>query len=43
MSRTEYLRSAISLYNSGRIDAEVFDTILLNADAFCEDDDDGDE
>ena len=38
MSRSEYLESAFEAYNSGRISAEVYDAMIMNAENFCEDD-----
>jgi hypothetical protein len=38
MKRSEYLRRAAEAYDSGRISAEVYDAMLMNADNFCDDD-----
>lgn len=40
MSRNEYYKSAQEAYDSGRVSAEVYDAMIMNADAFCDDDDD---
>lgn len=42
MSRNEYLARAFEAYNSGRVSAEVYDAMLMNADAFCDDDEEED-
>ena len=41
MRKTEYLDRAFELYNSGKISADVYDAMIMNADIFC--DDEGDE
>lgn len=38
MDRNTYMRTALELYNFGEITAEVYDAMILNADAFCDDD-----
>ena len=40
MNRDEYMRTAFALYNAGEITGEVYDAMILNADKFCDDDDD---
>ena len=42
MKRNDYFAKAAELYNAGEISGEVYDAIIMNADAFC-DEDDGDE
>lgn len=37
MKTSEYLERAFDAYNSGKIDAEVYDAIVENAEIFCED------
>lgn len=39
MKRDEYFRVASELYDSGKIDGEVYDAMVMNADEFCEDSD----
>lgn len=39
MKRSEYLKHAFEAYNSGKISEEAYDAMLMNADAFCDDDD----
>lgn len=42
MKRSEYLRRAFEAYNEGRISDEAYDSMVENADVFCdEDEDDG--
>ena len=36
MNETEYLERAFEAYNSGRIDADIYDAMLMNADKFIE-------
>ena len=38
MKRSEYLEGAFEAYNSGRVSEEVYDAMIMQADAFCEDD-----
>ena len=40
MNRDKYIRIACELYNTGEITGDVYDAIILNADEFCDDDDD---
>ena len=40
MKRSDYLANALRLYDSGTISSDVYDAMLMNADEFCEDDDD---
>ncbi len=42
MKRSEYLKRAADLYASGQVSGEVYDAMFMNADVFCDDDDDGD-
>ena len=39
MDKDKYMRTALALYNAGEITGEVYDAIILNADKFCDDDD----
>ena len=39
MKKDEYFRAASELYDSGKIDGEVYDAMVMNADEFCEDSD----
>ena len=39
MTRVEYTRHAAKLYDEGKINADVYDAIIMNADVFCDDDD----
>lgn len=38
MKRSDYMKKAFDAYNSGRVSAEAYDAMLMNADIFCEDD-----
>jgi methionine synthase II (cobalamin-independent) len=40
MKRSEYMKKAFEAFNAGRISEEAYDQMLMNADIFCEDDDD---
>ena len=40
MKRSEYLQRAFEAYNEGRIDGEVYDSMVMNADVFCDEDED---
>ena len=40
MNRKEYLKRAFEALNEGRIDEETYDAMVMNADIFCEDDED---
>lgn len=42
MKKSEYLERASKLYDEGKIDADTYDAMLLNADAFCDDDEEDD-
>lgn len=39
MSRNEYLDEAFKLFNEGKISDSAYDAILMNMDAFTEEDD----
>ena len=39
MSRTEYMKRLEDAYHSGRISAEAYDAGVMNADVFCDDED----
>ena len=41
MKRSEYLKRAFHLYNSGKVSGEVYDAMQLNADIFCDADEEG--
>lgn len=41
MNRSEYLRRAFDAFNSGRVDADTYDSMIENADVFCEDEVEG--
>ncbi|MCD8397503.1 MAG: hypothetical protein LUD12_10065 [Lachnospiraceae bacterium] len=43
MTRSEYMKRAFDSYNSGKISEEVYDAMLMNADDFCDEDEDEDE
>ena len=43
MTRSEYLRRALDLWSDGKITEEVYDSMVMNADIFCDDDDDYDD
>lgn len=38
MTRERYFQKAQKLYDSGEISGEVYDAMILNADQFCDDD-----
>lgn len=40
MTRNEYLRRALDALNEGRISEEAYDSACMNADVFCDDDED---
>lgn len=40
MKRDEYLKRALELYDSGQVNGEVYDAIIMNADTFCDDEED---
>ena len=42
MTRTEYFETAQRLYNEGKISAEAYDALWLNAEEFIDEDDDDD-
>ena len=42
MKKSEYLNRAFEALNSGKIDEDTYDSMLLNADVFCDDDDEDD-
>lgn len=39
MHKGEYLQRMFCVYNEGRISAEVYDSMVMNADVFCDEDD----
>lgn len=40
MKRDEYFKKALELYDSGQVSGEVYDAIIMNADEFCDDEED---
>ena len=40
MKKSEYLQRATEAYDTGRVDAETYDAMLMNADIFCDEDED---
>lgn len=38
MKRSEYLKRAFEAYNEGRVSGEVYDSMVMNADVFCDED-----
>lgn len=40
MKRSEYFQRALDAYNEGRISGEVYDCMAMNADEFCDEDED---
>ncbi len=40
MTRDKYFQRAKELYDSGKISEEVYDSMIMNADEFCDEDDD---
>lgn len=40
MDRKEYLKRAFEALNEGRIDEDTYDAMVMNADIFCDDEDD---
>ena len=38
MKRSEYLQRAFEAYSEGRISSEVYDSMVENADVFCDED-----
>lgn len=43
MKRSEYRGKAFELWASGQVSDEVYDAMIMNEDAFCEDDCDWDD
>ena len=43
MKRNEYFKRALELYDSGQGSGEVYDAMIMNADCFCDEDDEEDE
>lgn len=39
MTKAEYLKRALDAYNEGRIDADTYDAMVMNADIFTDDTD----
>ncbi len=42
MKRSEYFKRALELYDSGQVSGEVYDAMIMNADEFCDDEEDED-
>jgi len=40
MKRSEYLQNAFRLRNEGKISDEAYDAMIMNADSFCDEDED---
>jgi hypothetical protein len=40
MKKSEYLQRALEAYDTGRVDADTYDAIVMNADIFCDADED---
>lgn len=40
MKRDKYFKRALELYDSGQISGEVYDAMVMNADYFCDDEED---
>ena len=40
MTKSEYLNRATDAYDAGKIDGDTYDAMLMNADIFCDDDED---
>ena len=40
MKRSEYLEKAFEAYSSGKVSEEAYDAMIMNADVFCEDEED---
>ena len=43
MTRCEYLRQVVEAYNAGKISTDVYDAAVMNADNFCDDEEEQDE
>jgi len=41
MSRNEYFKKVLELYNTGQINEETCDVMIMNADAFCDEEECG--
>lgn len=39
MKRDEYFKRAQELYDSGEVSGEVYDAMIMNADEFCDEED----
>ena len=40
MNRNEYFENAFKLLNEGKISDEAYDAMIMNADSFCDEDED---
>lgn len=43
MTRSEYFKKAFDLYNAGEVDGDTYDAMCMNADQFCDDDEEESE
>lgn len=43
MTKREYLMNLVAAYNAGKISAAAYDAALLEADSFCDDEEEQDE
>ena len=43
MTRGEYLRQVVEAYNADKISTDVYDAAVMNADNFCDDEEEQDE
>lgn len=43
MKRDDYFKRAQELYDSGKVDGEVYDAMIMNADIFCDYEDEEDQ
>jgi hypothetical protein len=41
MSKEKYLKKALEAYDRGKIDADTYDAMVMNADIFCNAEDGG--
>lgn len=42
MKKSKYLDRAFDLYNDGKIDEDTYDAMVMNADIFCDEDEEYD-
>lgn len=43
MKRNEYFKRAADLYGSGQVSGEVYDAMIMNADIFCDDEEEDED